>query len=255
MDPHLNSSPAGTIDSPPRKPSASLIVPTKNEEENIEILAKEVHDARLPELYDLEMIFIDDGSTDRSPEIMKQLMAEYPWVISYRMDRSHGKSAAWDLGFMMAHGEYIVTIDADLQNDPQDIPGLIQLLEDGCDLASGRRRRRADTLGRKIQSRTANYVRRFVLNDNALDCGCGLKAFRRTCLSRFRLFNGAHRFLEAIFTLNGFRIDHMLVNDRPRRFGTAKYGLHNRLLGPLMDMFGVFWLKRRAFDYRYKKVQ
>jgi len=232
----------------------SLVIPARDEEENVRALVEEIFEVGLGERYDLELILIDDGSTDRTPDIIRQLMASDSRILCRRMDASRGKSAAWDLGFSIAAGDVVVTMDADLQNDPRDIPALIEALDEGFDLVSGQRRRRADTLGRKIQSRIANHTRRFFLRDNAVDCGCGLKAFRRECIRCIPMFSGTHRFMEALFQMRGFRFRHVLVNDRPRRFGKAKFGLGNRLLGPFVDMLGVFWLKRRAIRYTFKNL-
>lgn len=232
----------------------SIVIAAKNEEDNIPLLVREINEAGLPRLYDLELVFIDDGSTDRTPNIIQQLREENPYIVLCQMARSYGKTAAWDLGFKTAKGDFIATMDADLQNDPRDIPAMIELLEKTCDLVSGERRRRADSIGRRLQSRIANCVRRVVLKDDARDSGCGLKIFRRECLQRVKLFDGAHRFLEALFTLNDFVVGYVLVNHRERRFGQTKYRLKHRCLAPLADMFGVLWLKRRAFHYKYRSL-
>lgn len=232
----------------------SIVVPAKDEEESIRALVEEIDEVGIPQRYDLELMIIDDGSTDRTPEIIRELKTTHPYIVSYRMEKSAGKSAAWELGFSRVTGDIIITMDADLQNDPRDIPALIDSIDEGYDLVSGRRRSRADTVGRKIQSRIANYTRRFFLKDNALDCGCGLKAFRRECVRYIPMFNGTHRFMEALFQIRGFRFKHVMVNDRPRKYGTAKFGLRNRLLAPFVDMMGVLWLKRRAIRYNHKNL-
>lgn len=242
-----------TSDSAPSsiQPSLSIVIGMKDEEDNVVPLVEEIHEVGLHKSFDLEVILIDDGSTDRTIEMIRNEMALHPYIKCWRHERNYGKTATWATAFPLTRGDVIVVMDADLQNDPRDIPALYTALCEGFDVISGQRRRRADSLSRKIQSRIANYTRRFFLKDNALDCGCGLKMFRRRVMETVPLFNGAHRFYEALCQIYGFKFRQVLVNDRPRIHGQAKYGLHNRLLAPLIDMLGVAWLSRRVLLTRF----
>ncbi len=236
------------------RPSVSLVIPVYNEVDSVAPLIEEIVAAGLAAPPDFEVVFVDDGSTDGTTEALAALAARHEFARVFRLNRNSGKSAAWHLGFRMARGEWIVTLDADLQNDPADIPAMLDALAAGADLVSGQRRARADTSGRRIQSRIANYVRRAVLNDGALDVGCGMKAFRRECVRWIPYFNGWHRFFEALFTIYGFRVVSLPVNDRRRRFGRPKYGLMNRVGRATLDMLGVWWLKTRVVRYSWKRV-
>lgn len=233
------------------RPKLSIVIGLKDEEDNVKPLTDEIAEIGLPGLFDLEVVLIDDGSTDRTLSIIGEQMQKYPWIVCHRHERNFGKTGTWATGFPLATGDVIVTMDADLQNDPRDIPALYSTLDEGFDIVSGKRRRRADTFSRKIQSRIANYFRRFFLKDNALDCGCGLKMFRRPVAERVPLFNGAHRFYEALAQMHGFKFKQVLVNDRPRIYGQAKYGLHNRAIGPFFDLLGVAWFSKRVLLTRH----
>ncbi len=232
----------------------SVVVPVKDEEENIKIFVEEIIEIGLPEIQKFEIVFIDDGSKDKTPDIIRELSKTHNFIKLYQMKKNVGKSAAWHLGFSNAQYEIIVTMDGDLQNDPHDIETMYETLIEGYDLVSGKRKRRADTISRKIQSRIANNVRRFFLKDNADDSGCGIKMFRKECVKKISMFNGCHRFWEALFNLNGFKVKQILVNDRRRKFGVPKYGLKNRSIKPLIDMLGVFWMRRRNIFYDYKEI-
>ncbi len=233
-------------DSLPTRPALSIVIGLKDEEDNVEPLIEEIHNVGLQADFDLEVILIDDGSTDRTLEIISREIQLHPYVKCFLHDRNYGKTATWVTGFPLTRGDVIVTMDGDLQNDPHDIPKLYAALAEGFDIVSGKRQKRADSLSRKIQSRIANHFRRFFLRDNALDCGCGLKMFRRPVMQAVPLFNGAHRFYEALAQMHGFNFRQVLVNDRRRIHGRPKYGLHNRLVGPFVDLMGVSWLSRRA---------
>lgn len=235
-------------------PGVSLAIPLRDEEESVDALIAEIGAAGLAERWEFEAIVVDDGSQDGSLERLRGQMARHPFLRVLALDGRRGKTAAWDAGFSQARGEFIVTMDADLQNDPRDIPRLIEVLNAGHDLVSGQRRRRADTLWRRVQSRVANRVRQALLGDGVQDVGCGLKAFRRSCLERVHLFDGAHRFMEALFQMHGFRVAEVPVADRARRFGRPKYGLRNRLIRPLADTLGVRWLQRRTITGTFRII-
>ena len=197
---------------------------------------------------DHEMIFVDDGSIDRTLERIETA----PNVRVIRFEKNTGQSAAIYAGLQAAHGAIAVLIDGDLQNDPTDIPRLLAEIDRGADLVCGYRARRKDTLLKRLTSRIANFVRSRFTKDYVRDTGCTLKAMRRDCVSALLPFKGMHRFIPALVKGAGYRLVEIPVNHRPRRFGQSKYGLGNRALRATIDMFGVRWLLSRRFNYKIR---
>jgi glycosyltransferase involved in cell wall biosynthesis len=228
-------------------PNFSLVVPVYNEEESLDALV-----AAVEPLAPAEAIFVDDGSTDASWERLRRLAAERPWMRLLRFEKNAGQSAAFYAGIQAAASEIVVTMDADLQNDPADIPRLLQKLAE-ADLVCGWRTRRHDSLGRRLASRLANAVRRFFTGDGVPDTGCSLKAFRRVVVPPWAYFRGLHRFLPAVAVMQGFRVVSVPVGHHPRRFGATKYGYLSRLWVGLADLVGVWWLRRRRLDFAIKE--
>ena len=187
------------------------------------------------------------ASTDASAGVMAQLAAANDNVRMIRHDRNLGQSSALVSGFERARGTIVVTLDADLQNDPADIPRLLEEL-DGCDVVCGIRARRQDSWLRKVSSRIANAARNAMTADSITDVGCALRAYRAEYLRLLPVFDGMHRFLPTLLRLNGARIREIDVNHRPRRFGKSKYGVNNRLWRGIADLFGVRWLAKRWID-------
>ena len=227
-------------------PAVSVVVPVFNEEENVSILQSELR-AALSGL-DYEIVFVDDGSTDRSAEKIETA----PNIRILRFERNTGQSAALYAGIRAARGETIVMIDGDLQNDPADIPGLLKQISRGADLVCGYRAKRKDTLTKRMTSRIANFVRSRFTKDYVRDTGCTLKAMRRECADALAPFKGMHRFIPALIRGAGYRLVEIPVNHRPRRFGQTKYGFGNRALRATVDMFGVRWLLSRRFNYKIR---
>jgi len=227
-------------------PAVSVIVPLFNEEENMSILQSELKAALAG--IDHEMIFVDDGSIDRTLERIETA----PNVRVIRFEKNAGQSAAIYAGLQAAHGAITVLIDGDLQNDPTDIPRLLAEIDRGADLVCGYRARRKDTLLKRLTSRIANFVRSRFTKDYVRDTGCTLKAMRRDCVSALLPFKGMHRFIPALVKGAGYRLVEIPVNHRPRRFGQSKYGLGNRALRATIDMFGVRWLLSRRFNYKIR---
>jgi glycosyltransferase involved in cell wall biosynthesis len=194
---------------------------------------------------------VDDGSTDGSDAILRGLRDADPHVRVLTFKRNAGQSAAMDAGFKSARGEAVVTLDADLQNDPADIPRLLEGLS-GWDAVVGVRHQRQDNLVRRVSSRVANYVRNRLSDETITDTGCSLKAFRGTALQRLVLYDGMHRFLPTLLKMEGFRVSEIPVGHRPRRHGESKYGIGNRLLPSFMDLLAVRWMKRRKLHYEVK---
>jgi dolichol-phosphate mannosyltransferase len=227
-------------------PDVSVVVPVFNEKENIAILQSELGNALA--WIDHEIIFVDDGSTDRSVEKIEAA----PNVRVLRFEKNTGQSAALYAGIQAARGQSIVMIDSDLQNDPADIPRLLEEISRGADLVCGYRAKRKDTVTKRLTSRIANFVRSRFTKDYVRDTGCTLKAMRRECSVALVPFKGMHRFIPALIRGAGFKLVEIPVNHRPRRFGQTKYGFGSRAWRATMDMFGVRWLLSRRLDYKIR---
>jgi glycosyltransferase involved in cell wall biosynthesis len=230
-------------------PEISIVIPVYNEEENLPVLAAEIHGAMRSLGQPYEVLFVDDGSTDASPEVLQRLAREDPAVRVIRQRRNSGQSAALEAGFRFARGGIVVTLDADLQNDPADIPRLLASMN-GYDVVSGVRTHRQDTWVRKVSSRIANGVRNRVTHDNVTDVGCTLRACRAEYLRRIPMFTGMHRFLPTLLKMEGARATEIPVNHRPRLHGQPKYGIGNRLWRALADLLAVRWMQKRWIDRR-----
>jgi glycosyltransferase involved in cell wall biosynthesis len=230
-------------------PEISIVIPVYNEEENLPVLAAEIQGVMRSLGRPYEVIYVDDGSTDGSPGAMLRLAQEDPAVRIVRQRRNSGQSAALDAGFRFARGGIVVTLDADLQNDPADIPRLLERM-DGYDVVSGVRTKRQDTWVRKVSSRIANRVRNRVTHDDVTDVGCTLRACRAEFLLRIPVFTGMHRFLPTLLKMAGARTTEIPVNHRPRLHGQPKYNISNRLWRALADLFAVRWMQKRWIDRR-----
>ncbi|NBJ83229.1 glycosyltransferase [bacterium 1XD42-94] len=220
--------------------SISIVVPIYNEEENVTELHKEIITVCEKEQYTYEVIFIDDGSHDKTQEICKTLRP-----LKYiRMRKNFGQTAAMDAGIKAAQYNYIVTMDGDRQNDPADIPKMLQYLEDhDLDIVSGWRKHRKDTFMKKFISRGANLLRGIIVQDNIHDSGCSLKIYKRECFQGVNLYGEQHRFIPAILKIKGFKVGEIVVNHRARIAGKTKYNWHRTVKG-FVDMISVwFWNK------------
>jgi glycosyltransferase involved in cell wall biosynthesis len=231
-------------------PDLSVVVPVYNEEASLPRLWSELREVLEGLGLDLEVIFVDDGSRDRSAEIVRALREQDRRVRLVRLKANAGETAATDAGFRAARGRWIVTMDADLQNDPRDIPALLSHL-DRWDAACGWRvnRHEGDSVVRRVSSRVANWVRNAVSDETVHDSGCTFRAFRRECLRGLVLYRGFHRFVPTLLRLQGYRVVEVPVNHRPRRFGRSKYGVLNRVFGASVDLLVVRWMKRRRLRY------
>jgi glycosyltransferase involved in cell wall biosynthesis len=227
--------------------AVSVIAPLFNEEDSISILQAELTSALKD--FDYEIIFVDDGSVDRTAERIEAA----PNVRVIRFEKNTGQSAAIYAGLHAAHGATAVLIDGDLQNDPADIPRLLSEIARGADLVCGYRAQRRDTRVKRLTSRIANAVRSRYTRDGVRDTGCTLKAMRRECIATLIPFKGMHRFIPALVKAAGYRLVEIPVNHRPRRFGLSKYGLGNRAVRATMDMFGVRWLLSRRLNYKIRE--
>ena len=234
------------------QPWLSVVIPAFNEEPNVEACYRELVEVLELLGHPFEVVVVDDGSTDRTPEILRVLAAADPRLRLVRLRRNAGQTAALDAGFRTARGPVVVTMDADLQNDPRDIPTLLAALE-SADAACGWRVDRRDRWTKRVASRIANGVRRRFTGDGVHDTGCTLKAFRRTALDRLKLYRGMHRFLPALLIMERFRVVEVPVRHRPRRAGTSKYGNWGRLWVGLTDLWAVRWMARRRLAYEVEE--
>ena len=238
-----------------RQPWISVVVPIKDERDNLLALTgqllKVLQSREESNASPFEIIYVDDGSTDGSSQILDRLAAEHPVVTVLHFDRNHGQSAGFDAGFKRSNGVLVVTMDGDLQNDPEDIGTLLPYAKE-YDLVCGWRTERHDTLMRKISSRVANAVRNAVTGDRIHDTGCSLKIFRRCVIERLQLFNGMHRFFPALALMHGFTVIEVPVRHHPRMHGISKYGVGNRLFRGLYDLMAVRWMQTRVLRYRFR---
>jgi dolichol-phosphate mannosyltransferase len=227
--------------------AVSVVVPVRNEAENIAPLIAEIA-AALDGRFAHEIIYVNDGSSDATAERLAAEMKARPNLRRIDHAKSTGQSAAVRSGVRAARGAIVATLDGDGQNNPAFLPDLIMTLEQGGErvgLVAGQRVGRKDTGFKKFQSRVANRVRKAILKDGTRDTGCGLKAFRRDVFLMMPYFDGLHRFLPALMRREGYEIAYVDVIDRPRHSGVSNYGFFDRLWIGIMDLFGVWWLIRR----------
>jgi glycosyltransferase involved in cell wall biosynthesis len=228
----------------------SVVIPVFNEEESLPVLWPELR-AVLTDLHlAFEVVFVDDGSGDRSAEIVRALREDDARVRLVRLKTNAGETAATDAGFKAARGRWVVTMDADLQNDPHDIPALLSHL-DRWDAVTGWRvnRGEGDAALRRLSSRIANRVRNAISDETIEDSGCTFRAFRRDCLRELVLYRGFHRFIPTLLRMRGYRVIEVPVRSRRRRFGRSNYGVLNRVFVATVDLFVVRWMKSRMLRY------
>ncbi len=233
---------------PSEPPRLSVVVPLFDEEESLETLDVELHSALEGTGLSFEILYVDDGSEDGSLAVLRRLAAADSRVRILRHHRNAGQSAGLATGFRAARGEVLITLDADLQNDPADIPRLLGKLDEGYGVVSGVRQDRRDSWNRRVSSRIANAVRNWATDESITDVGCSLKAYRAEHLRHLPMFGGMHRFLPTLVRWNGARVAELPVAHRPRRHGIAKYGIGNRLFRALADLFAVRWMRTRWLD-------
>ncbi len=227
----------------------SVVIPLKNEEENITDLINELEPVMQELNKPWELICIDDGSTDHTLSILSKLAKQKPFLRILVFDRNYGQSCAFDAGFRQAKGEWIITLDGDRQNDPHDIPKLLAIAENS-DLICGYRHNRRDPWHKKITSRLANFVRSRFCRDQIRDTGCSLKVYRAACFKHIKMYKGMHRFLPALFKIEGFRVAEVPVHHRERIKGQTKYNFFNRSFNTIADMLAVRWMGKRHINYR-----
>lgn len=231
----------------------SIAVPAYNEEDNL----RPLHAAISPVVAKLgvpwELIITDDGSKDRTWDVIQELHALDPHVRGVRLKSNCGETAASEAGMRLARGKYVVTMDADLQNDPSDLPMLLKTIEaGGWDMVTGTRvktRADGDHIIRRISSRIANRVRNWLSDEQISDAGCTYRIFRRECLQRIKFYKGMHRVLPTLFRMEGYKVTEANVKNNPRHAGVSKYGVWNRVFKATVDLLAVRWMKKRHIQY------
>jgi len=230
----------------------SLVAPAYEEEENLEKLYERVREVFGDRLR-WELVLVDDGSRDRSPELIRRLAAADPRVVGAMFARNCGQTAATAAGIQLARGRVIATIDADLQNDPGDLPAMLALLP-GHDAVVGYRVKRRDNFVRRASSRIANGIRNRISGDRIRDTGCSLKVFQAEAIQSIPLFEGMHRFLPTLLRYHGFSVIEHPVGHGPRLAGRSKYGVANRAWRALKDLFAVRWMRGRRLLLPIREV-
>jgi glycosyltransferase involved in cell wall biosynthesis len=234
-------------------PYISIIIPVYNEEESLPELFQELLEILEKISSNFEIIVIDDGSEDRSKAILKWFAKKDSRIKVVSFRNNCGQSSAFAAGFRNARGRVVVTMDADLQNDPHDIPLLLDKIK-SFDVVCGWRANRQDPRIKKISSWIANRIRNWLSGEQIKDVGCSLKAFRRNCLQSFQYFNGMHRFFPTLIKMGGYSITEVKVNHRPRLYGQTKYGIRNRAFRGFIDLLAIRWMKHRRIYYEIEEI-
>ncbi len=236
----------------PVLPEISLVIPCYNEEGNLRELIKAIRAAVEPLHLPYEVVITDDRSKDQSWAILQELAAADPRIRVQRFVANCGESAASFAGLKAARGKYLFTLDADLQNDPKDIPKFLAALKH-YDCVCGSRvkvRGEGDNFIRVASSRIANAVRNKLSGEQISDAGCTYRAFKRECIDNLKFFKGMHRFLPTLFKIEGHTVTEIEVSNNPRFAGQSNYGVWNRLFASFYDLLAVRWMKKRMFKYR-----
>jgi dolichol-phosphate mannosyltransferase len=230
----------------------SIVVPGYNEAGNIVRLATAIREAMsvIPQPY--ELVYVDDASTDESWTILQRLGAGDTRIRALRLNRNCGQSAALWAGIRAARGRFVATLDADLQNDPAELPKFLAALEN-CDCVCGSRRqtrRKGDSLVRNCSSRIANWVRNTITRESVKDSACGYRVFKRECAADLKFFKGMHRFMPTLFKIEGYTVTEIPVNHHARFSGKSHYGIWNRLFTTISDLLAVRWMQKRTIRYQ-----
>ena len=234
-------------------PTLSICVPVYNEAENLPLLHRAIVDVVAPARIDVEIILVDDGSTDDSWKQIENLVAGDARVRGIKFLHNCGETAASDAGLRAARGQYVMTMDADLQNDPKDIPKFLEALSIGVDCVCGTRvatRSKGDNFLRVASSRIANWVRNKLSNETISDAGCTYRAFKRECVAKIKLYRGLHRFIPTLLKMEGYTVCEIPVSNNPRLHGQSKYGVWNRLFKSFRDLLAIRWMKSRILGHK-----
>ena len=227
----------------------SIVIPLYNERENLVFLEETIENALSEANLKYEIIFVDDGSIDDSANVVLSLRKTNSKIRLIRLNQNSGQTAAFASGFSAAKGECVATMDADLQNDPADIPKMLEKIGE-YDVVCGWRYKRNDTWTKRMSSKIANRIRNFVSEDDIEDTGCSLKVFRTECLQSLKLFKGMHRFFPTLLKIEGYKVAQVKVAHNPRKFGVSHYTTWNRLIPSLVDLLAVRWMQKRKVHYK-----
>jgi len=227
----------------------SVVVPVFNEEKNLPILVPQIVDVLKLLGTSYEMIFVDDGSTDTSREILRQMASRYPQLHLLAFKENCGETAAGAAGLKEARGEVVITLDADLQNDPKDIPRMLEYLND-YDMVTGWRQTREDSWVKRVTSKIANTIRNRLSGESIQDSGCTFRVYKRVCLQNIKFYKGMHRFMPTLVRMEGFRVVEVPIGHHPRKFGVSKYTTWNRMWRAFVDLLAVRWMKSRHIAYK-----
>ena len=230
----------------------SVVIPVYNEEDNLPILVPKLSEVLKGLHKTYEVIFVDDGSSDGSKGVLREMAKRYPSIRILRFKANRGLSPALIAGMREAWGDILVTLDSDLQNDPADIPKLLREL-DHYDMATGWRQKREDPWLKRISSRIGNTVRNRLSGENIQDSACTLRALKKECIKDIWVFNGMHRFLSTLVKMKGYRIIEVPVAHHPRKFGKSKYNIRNRMVRSFIDLLVVRWMRHRRSDYEIEE--
>jgi glycosyltransferase involved in cell wall biosynthesis len=230
----------------------SVVVPVYNEEENLPVLIPQIAEVLKPLGKTFEMIFVDDGSKDRSRRLLKKMALEYPQIRILGFKKNCGETAAGAAGIKEARGGIVITIDADLQNDPKDIPRMLDYLKE-YDMVTGWRQKREDSWVKRITSKIANRIRNSLSGEEIQDSGCTFRAYKRECLQEIKLYKGMHRFIPTLVKMEGYRVIEIPIAHHPRKFGVSKYTTWNRMWRAFIDLLAVKWMKSRHIHYEIEE--
>jgi glycosyltransferase involved in cell wall biosynthesis len=236
-------------------PVISVVIPCYNEQGNIIPLVTSISEALEPLKIAYEIVITDDCSKDDSWDVLQKLAAENPRVCIQRLAKNSGQSAALWAGIKAASGKYIGTLDADLQNDPRDLPKFLEAIKTSDCVCGSRiaKRREGDNFIRQISSKIANGVRNWITHETVTDSGCCYRVFKRECTANLKFFKGMHRFFPTLFKIEGYIVTEIPVNHQHRLTGVSNYGVWNRLFASSYDLFAVRWMQKRMFRFSVKE--
>ena len=235
------------------QPLLSVCIPVYDEQDNLPLLHEAICKAVDPAGIATEIIFVDDGSKDQSWSVIEQLVLKDSRVRGIKFAFNCGETAASDAGMRNARGAYVMTMDADLQNDPSDIPAFIAAMKPGVDCVCGTRvavRGKGDQFVKVVSSRIANWVRNKLSDEQISDAGCTYRCIRRECLSNIKLYRGLHRFIPTLLKMEGYTVVEIPVSNNPRVHGESKYGVWNRLFKSFRDLLAIRWMKSRILGWK-----
>lgn len=234
------------------KMDISVVVPVYNEEENLPVLIPQLVEVLKPLGKTYEMIFVDDGSKDCSRRLLKEMAQQYPEIRILGFKKNCGETAAGAAGLREARGDFVITLDADLQNDPRDIPIMLGYLKD-YDMVTGWRQKREDSWVKRVTSKIANRIRNWLSGETIRDSGCTFRVYKRECLQNLKLYKGMHRFMPTLVRMEGFRVIEIPISHHPRKFGVSKYTTWNRMGRAFVDLLAVKWMKSRHIVYEIEE--